>query len=147
MGPTIAETMSRVGVAWFKGENGPHQRAPGWDQFRRRLIGRVKSEHLARLIVEADGSPTKREEFPLVMWFASCRAPIRFIPRAPADKNNPDDVDTHCEDHALDDARMAFMSRPLRRHDEETPWYEDMGDELAARRASRRSGRMGYGGW
>jgi hypothetical protein len=31
----------------------------------------------------------------------------------PVDKNNPEDVDTHAEDHAYDALRYGCMSRPI----------------------------------
>jgi len=31
----------------------------------------------------------------------------------PTDKNNPEDVDTHAEDHAYDALRYGCMSRPV----------------------------------
>jgi hypothetical protein len=42
----------------------------------------------------------------------SCKYLIRTMVEAVADPNKPDDVDTDCDDHALDALRYGAMSRP-----------------------------------
>ncbi len=147
-GPSQAEIMFNIGIPWFKGENGPFQRKPGWNQMRQRMIARRKSPILKGLIRDENDEPTKRDEFPMILTFSTCKAPTRYIPAVPADKDDPEDVDTASEDHCPDEWRMACMSRPISAtKDQTSPWYEDDENDLARARASKRSGTMGYGGW
>ncbi len=43
---------------------------------------------------------------------ASCTNTITQIPALPLDKRNPEDVDTHAEDHLYDALRYGIMTRP-----------------------------------
>jgi hypothetical protein len=54
--------------------------------------------------------------------FSNCTNLIRTLPLLPTDKNNPEDVDTHAEDHAYDALRYACMSRPLHPRSLQTHW-------------------------
>lgn len=142
-GPSIAETMIAMGVPWHRGDN---QRVAGWNQIRQRLIARRPSEMLPRLIVDDNGKPTKRKEFPAIMWFDHCAAPIRYLPAAPADKNKQDDIDTkYAHDHSPDETRLACMSRPFASDDPdgESPWWKERDDDIAVARKKR---TLGYGG-
>ena len=49
---------------------------------------------------------------PGIRIFNSCHNLIRTLSTLPTDKNNPEDVDTHAEDHAYDALRYGCMSRP-----------------------------------
>ena len=44
--------------------------------------------------------------------FNNCTNTISQIPAIPLDKNNPEDVDTHAEDHLYDALRYGIMTRP-----------------------------------
>ena len=46
------------------------------------------------------------------MFMASCTNTITQIPALPLDKRNPEDVDTHAEDHLYDALRYGIMTRP-----------------------------------
>jgi hypothetical protein len=65
----------------------------GWDQFRARLVGE-------------DGRP-------MAYVFDNCRDSIRTIPALQHDADRAEDVDTEGEDHAADDWRYGFLSRPM----------------------------------
>lgn len=68
-------------------------RINGWQRFRHWLK------------VSPDGRPWMQAS-PLCAYFA------RTIPALVSDKNHPEDVNTDGEDHAADDGRYFFMSRP-----------------------------------
>jgi hypothetical protein len=95
-GPSLAERMGKAGLSGLRpGDNRrvAHMGAMGgWDQMRARIRG--------------DG------ETPMLFVFSTCRDLIRTLPSAQHDPDRPEDLDTSGEDHALDDARYACMSRP-----------------------------------
>jgi hypothetical protein len=103
-GPSIAERM-RVshGIVWRPADN---KRVPGngamggWDQMRQRINGAL----------DADGNPIGP---PMLFVFSACRDFIRTVPVLQHDPNRLEDIDTHSEDHAADEARYACMSRPM----------------------------------
>jgi hypothetical protein len=92
-GPSIAETMGKAGVVFRPADN---SRLAGWAQLRMRLEG------------DGDGRP-------MVYVFSTCTDLIRTLPAAMHDPHKPEDLDTDGEDHGIDDARYACMSRPWRR--------------------------------
>lgn len=51
------------------------------------------------------------EMCPRLHVFSSCANLIRTLPNAPRDKNKPEDIDTTCDDHALDALRYLLMGR------------------------------------
>jgi hypothetical protein len=51
-------------------------------------------------------------EEPRLVFFNNCTNTISQIPSIPLDKNNPEDVDTHAEDHLYDALRYGIMTRP-----------------------------------
>lgn len=99
-GPSIAERMhgrlvrAKTGVFRRADNARVSQRGAlgGWDQLRARLIG--------------DG------ERPMIYFFSTCTAIIRTLPAMQHDPDRPEDVDTDSEDHPVDEARYACMSRP-----------------------------------
>ncbi len=93
-GPSIAEQMIQNGCRWRPSDRSKNSRTNGWMELHRRL--RV--------------SPDTEE--PSIFFFSSCTNTIRTLPMVPIDKNNPDDIDTNSEDHALDALRYGIMSRP-----------------------------------
>ena len=48
--------------------------------------------------------------------FSNCINLIKTLPMLPVDKHNPEDVDTHAEDHAYDALRYGVMSRSVHPH-------------------------------
>ena len=94
-GPSIAETMIREGCKWR-----PSDRSP-----RSRVAGKLELHKL--LSKDPDTGQPK------LKIFSNCTNVVRTLPMLPVDKNNPEDVDTHAEDHAYDALRYGCMSRPV----------------------------------
>ena len=94
-GPSIAETMIREGCKWR-----PSDRSP-----RSRVAGKLE---LHRLLAK---DPDTGQ--PKLKVFSNCTNLARTMPMLPVDKNNPEDVDTHAEDHAYDALRYGVMSRSV----------------------------------
>ena len=95
VGPSIAETMIREGCKWRPSDRSPKSIINGKLELHKRLR-----------IDEKTGEPGLR-------IFNNCRNLLKTLPLLPTDKNNPEDVDTHAEDHAYDALRYGAMSRPL----------------------------------
>ena len=89
-GETIAETFARRGVPLMAA---PNDRVNGWARVR---------EFMKEW---PDGRPG-------LLLHPDCRYLIRCVSAAVSDKHNPEDVDTNCEDHPLDEMRYFLMSRP-----------------------------------
>jgi hypothetical protein len=51
-------------------------------------------------------------EEPRLVFFSTCTNIISQLPAIPLDKKNPEDIDTHSEDHLYDALRYGIMSRP-----------------------------------
>ena len=96
IGPSIAETMIRVGCKWRPSDRTPKSRISG------------KLEIHKRLKVSED----KKKE-PGLRIFSTCRNLIRTFPLLPLDDSNPEDINTDVEDHAYDALRYGCMSRPI----------------------------------
>ena len=133
MGPSIAETMWRIGVVWDKCDKGPKSRRMAADQFRIRLAKR--SNHPT--VKDENGKPAKI--VPGIRWFDNCWSyvrnprgqrvrvgPIVTIPVLPADENDPDVPDTDSNDHDYDAISYFCLARPLAAQDQNIPR-----DELA----------------
>ena len=95
IGPSIAETMIQEGCRWRPSDRSPRSRIAGKLEIHKRLK-----------LNEDTGYPT-------LFVFDNCVNLIRTLPMLPTDKNNPEDVDTHAEDHAYDALRYGCMSRPV----------------------------------
>ena len=89
-GPSIAETMMRVGVRWTPSD-------------RNRLQGKMEIHR--RL---ADNPLT---ELPRIRIFNTCTNIVRQLSGIPLSKTNSEDVDTKAEDHAYDALRYMMMTR------------------------------------
>jgi len=89
-GPSIAETMMRMGVRWTPSD-------------RNRLQGKMEIHR--RL---ADNPLTK---LPRIRIFNTCNNIIRQLAGIPLSKTNSEDVDTKAEDHAYDALRYLSMCR------------------------------------
>ena len=96
IGPSIAETMIQAGCRWRPSDRTPKSRISG------------KLEIHKRLKLNDD---IKKE--PRLRIFSTCRNLIRTLPILPLDDNNPEDINTHVEDHAYDALRYGCMSRPM----------------------------------
>ena len=93
VGPSIAETMIQAGCRWRPSDRTPRSRISG------------KLEIHKRLKVE--------DNEPGIRIFSSCRNLLRTFPTLPIDDSNPEDINTHVEDHAYDALRYGCMSRPM----------------------------------
>lgn len=91
-GESIAETASRYGIYFSKGDN---ERIAGWMQVHYRL--QFDENGYARMY-----------------FFEGCKAAIRTMPLMMYSPTNPEDVDTTQEDHCPDEIRYMAMSRPIR---------------------------------
>ena len=89
-GPSIAETMMRLGVRWTPSD-------------RNRLQGKME---LHRRL--ADNPLTEK---PRIRIFNTCTNTIRQLSGIPLSKSNSEDVDTKAEDHAYDALRYMIMTR------------------------------------
>lgn len=69
-----------------------------------RLGGASTIDHLLTPIDIGGG-----EKMPQLYIYETCRNLIRTLPALPRDDKNPEDVDTHAEDHAYDALRYALM--------------------------------------
>ena len=93
-GPSLAEQMIMKGCRWRPSDRSRGSRVAGKNEIHRRL---------------------QMDEFteePRMVFFNKCTNTIYQIPDIPLDKNNPEDVDTHAEDHLYDALRYGIMTRP-----------------------------------
>jgi hypothetical protein len=93
-GPSLAEQMIMKGCRWRPSDRSRGSRVAGKNEIHRRL--------------QID----EFTEEPRMVFFNSCTNTISQIPAIPLDKNNPEDVDTHAEDHLYDALRYGIMTRP-----------------------------------
>lgn len=101
-GPCLAESF----VGKISVKRGDNNRIPGWQEFRKRLIGESSQ--------------------PLVYFFSTCTEAIRTIPALQHDRVKAEDLDTDGEDHSADSVRYGCMSRPYfitKPSGEESPRY------------------------
>lgn len=92
-GNSIAGDMEKVGVRWLPSDKKAGSRVNGWELMRERLK-----------------NATMREG-PGLFTLDTCRQFIRTVPVAPRDSRNPEDVDTACEDHILDETRYRCLAK------------------------------------
>jgi hypothetical protein len=95
IGPSIAETMILEGCKWRPSDRSPRSRVAGKLEIHKRL------------------RPDEDTGYPSLFILDNCVNLVRTLPMLPTDKNNPEDVDTHAEDHAYDALRYGCMSRPI----------------------------------
>ena len=93
-GPSLAEQMNMKGCRWRPSDRSRGSRVAGKNEIHRRL--------------QVD----EFTEEPRLVFFNNCTNTISQIPAIPLDKNNPEDVDTHAEDHLYDALRYGIMTRP-----------------------------------
>lgn len=92
MGETIQESFQR-GPIHIPLQLGDNNRKGGWQRIREMLD------------LREDGQPT-------LIIHSDCSYLIRSLSQAVSSKNDPEDIDTHSDDHALDALRYGAMSRP-----------------------------------
>lgn len=93
-GPSIAERMILKGCRWRPADRSRGSRIAGKNEIHRRL---QVDEYTAE---------------PRMVIFQNCRNLISQLPSIPLSKTNPEDVDTHSEDHLYDALRYGVMTRP-----------------------------------
>jgi hypothetical protein len=93
-GPSLAEQMIMRGCRWRPSDRSKGSRVAGKNEIHRRLQVDEFTEE-ARMV-----------------FFNTCTETISQLPAIPLDKKNPEDVDTHAEDHLYDALRYGIMSRP-----------------------------------
>ena len=93
-GPSLAEQMINKGCRWRPSDRSKGSRVSGKNEIHRRLQ------------VDEDS------EEPRLVFFSNCTELISQLPALPIDKRNPEDIDTHAEDHLYDALRYGVMSRP-----------------------------------
>lgn len=62
--------------------------------------------------------------------FNTCTELIRTFPEQIHDENNPEDLDTDMEDHALDSIRYGIMSKPIPKPKVDEDWYDEDDEPL-----------------
>jgi hypothetical protein len=93
-GPSLAEQMVSKGCRWRPSDRSRGSRVAGKNEIHRRL--------------QID----EFTEEPRLVFFNNCTNIIAQLPSIPLDKKNPEDIDTHSEDHLYDALRYGIMSRP-----------------------------------
>jgi len=93
-GPSLAEQMIHRGCRWRPSDRSKGSRVSGKNEIHRRL--------------QVD----EYTEEPRLVFFKNCTNLISQLPALPIDKKNPEDIDTHSEDHLYDALRYGIMSRP-----------------------------------
>ena len=97
-GPSLAEQMILAGCRWRPSDRSRGTRVSGKNELHR--------------LLQVD--PDTGE--PGITFFSSCVNTIAQIPVLPLDKKNPEDIDTHAEDHIYDALRYGISSRPIPRN-------------------------------
>ena len=93
-GPSLAEQMISKGCRWTPSDRSKGSRVAGKNEVHRRL--------------QVD----EFTEEPRLIFFNNCTNLVSQLPALPIDKKNPEDIDTHSEDHLYDALRYGIMSRP-----------------------------------
>ena len=93
-GPSLAEQMIMRGCRWRPSDRSKGSRVSGKNEIHRRL--------------QVD----EFTEEPRLVFFNNCTNIASQLPALPIDKKNPEDIDTHSEDHLYDALRYGIMSRP-----------------------------------
>ena len=93
-GPSLAEQMVSRGCRWRPSDRSKGSRVAGKNEIHRRL--------------QVD----EFTEEPRLVFFNNCTNIVSQLPAIPLDKKNPEDIDTHSEDHLYDALRYGIMSRP-----------------------------------
>lgn len=94
---TIADDMASEGIEWTRSNKSPGSRVIGMQVLRGRL----------------EAAKQRPMEHPGFMVFSNCHHTIRTLPNLEADKNNPEDIDSHGEDHIYDVIRYKMLAKSL----------------------------------
>jgi hypothetical protein len=86
--------MIMKGCRWRPSDRSKGSRVAGKNELHRRLQ-----------VDEFTGEPR-------LVFFNTCTNIIAELPSLPLDRNNPEDIDTHSNDHGYDALRYGCMSRP-----------------------------------
>jgi hypothetical protein len=100
---TYAGSMAAVGVRWTEGDKSPGSRKQGWSLIH---------DMLAAAVPPRDGH---REE-PGLFVCERCSQFLRTMPVLQRSEKDPDDVDTHGEDHIGDEVRYRLRVRRREMH-------------------------------
>ncbi len=95
--PSPASEMERSGVRWTRSDKSPGSRKRGWILLRQRLLGAVQKNGAPGLYI-----------------FRNCGNFIRTIPVLERSAKDPDDIDTHAEDHIADETRYRLLASAVR---------------------------------
>ena len=106
-GPSISEVASKYGIHWDRSDK---QRVLGWQQCH------------ARLHFDENG-------YPMMYVFNTCKDFIRTIPGLQYDEHDPEDLDTHGEDHIADEWRYMCMFRPIKPIEPEEVYTPSFGSD------------------
>ena len=113
-GNSIADDMRRAGVSWDPANKSAGSRRQGWEQMRRLFKHALPPTHPAFPIPPRQ--PGEPREDPCLRIFRTCDQFIRTIPALPTSREDPEDVDTHSEDHIGDDTRYLLGHLPKELH-------------------------------
>ena len=94
---TVGTKMAKAKVKWIPAKKGPGSRRNGLQVVRDRL------------------QASKTGEGPGLFFCSCCTATIDTLPVLPRDERDPEDVDTHAEDHSYDEIRYKVSSAAPRR--------------------------------
>ena len=94
-GPSLAEQMNLEGCRFR-----PSDRSRG---------SRVSSKNEIHRLLQVD----EDTDLPGLQIFNTCTNLISQLPILPIDKKNPEDINTHSEDHLYDALRYGVQSRPV----------------------------------
>ena len=98
VGPSLAEQMILEGCRFR-----PSDRSRG---------SRVSGKNEVHRLLQVD----EDTDMPGIQIFNTCTNLIAQLPVIPLDKRNPEDIDTHSEDHLYDALRYGLQSRPVPRN-------------------------------
>ena len=87
----IGDKMEAEGVAWLPGDASNGARKNGWQLMRDMLRNAVTGEGAGLFVTRG------------------CKYARKFMPDTPRDEEDPDDVDTECEDHLQDEFRYRVL--------------------------------------
>jgi len=72
-------------------------------------VSKARNDRIGGWALMEDQMRVRADGLPRLLIYSTCTNLIRTLPAAPRDLRNPDDIDTHSEDHALDSTRYGLM--------------------------------------
>jgi hypothetical protein len=94
---------------WGKEDDGPTE-AEKWEQAGFKMIQANKDRLNGLAMFHQRLQTTGEDGRPMLLVFDHCVNFIRTIPMLTPDPSNPEDIDSHGEDHIYDESRYAIMS-------------------------------------